>query len=63
MIRLPAAAGSFYSKDITQLKSDIEGFVIKDCEKQTVLGIVSPHAGYMYSGRVAGNLYSRIKIP
>jgi AmmeMemoRadiSam system protein B len=63
MIRQPAVAGSFYSKDITQLKSDIEGFVIKDCEKQTVLGIVSPHAGYMYSGRVAGNLYSRIKIP
>lgn len=63
MIRQPAVAGSFYSRDAAQLKSDIEGFVIKDCEKQTALGIVSPHAGYMYSGRVAGNLYSRIKIP
>lgn len=63
MIRQPAVAGSFYSRDAAQLKSDIEGFVIKDCKKQVVLGIVSPHAGYMYSGRVAGNLYSRIKIP
>src|SRR3989337_1826451 len=63
MIRLPAVAGSFYSGDANQLKSDIESFVIKDCKKQAVLGIVSPHAGYVYSGRVAGNLYSRIKIP
>ena len=63
MIRRPAVAGSFYSGDAAQLKSDIESFVIMDCKKQAVLGIVSPHAGYVYSGRVAGNLYSRIKIP
>ncbi len=56
MIRRPAVAGSFYSGDTNQLTSDIEGFVIRDCEKQAVLGIVSPHAGYVYSGRVAGNL-------
>ena len=63
MIRHPAVAGSFYSGDATRLRSDIEGYITKDCEKQAVLGVVSPHAGYMYSGRVAGNLYSRIKIP
>ncbi len=63
MIRQPAVAGSFYSGDAVSLKSDIEGFVMKDCEKQSALGIVSPHAGYVYSGRVAGNLYSKIKIP
>ena len=63
MIRHPAVAGSFYSGEATRLRSDIEGYITKDCEKQAVLGVVSPHAGYMYSGRVAGNLYSRIKIP
>ncbi len=63
MIRQPAVAGNFYSRDAAQLKSDIEGFVIKDCKKKAVLGIVSPHAGYMYSGRVAGHLYSWIKVP
>ena len=63
MIRHPAVAGSFYSGDATRLRSDIEDYITKDCEKQAVLGVVSPHAGYMYSGRVAGNLYSRIKIP
>lgn len=63
MIREPAVAGSFYSGDTIQLKRDIEDFSIKGCEKQPVLGVISPHAGYIYSGRVAGNLYSRIKIP
>ena len=63
MIRYPAVAGSFYSPDKTQLRSDIEDFVNKDVEKYAVLGIVSPHAGYIYSGRVAGNLYSKIEIP
>lgn len=63
MVRQPAVAGSFYSGDAIQLKSDIEDFVIKDCKQQAVLGIISPHAGYMYSGRVAGSLYSRIIIP
>ncbi|MBW7897548.1 hypothetical protein B188_23710 [Candidatus Brocadiaceae bacterium B188] len=63
IIRQPTVAGSFYSSNATQLKSDVEGFVIRDCDKQIVLGIISPHAGYIYSGRVAGTLYSRIKIP
>lgn len=63
MIRQPAVAGGFYSRDAVQLKKDIGNFVIKDCEKRTALGAVSPHAGYRYSGRVAGNLYSRIQIP
>ncbi|KKO20104.1 MAG: hypothetical protein BROFUL_01179 [Candidatus Brocadia fulgida] len=63
IIRQPAVAGSFYSDNPTQLQSDIEGFVVRDCDKQPVLGVISPHAGYIYSGRVAGNLYSRITIP
>lgn len=63
MIRQPAVAGSFYNSNAVQLKQDIESFVIEDCEKQKVLGIISPHAGYVYSGRVAGSLYSRVKIP
>lgn len=63
MIRRPAVAGSFYSGDASQLRGDIEDYVINDCKKHPALGIVSPHAGYIYSGLVAGNLYSRIKIP
>ncbi len=32
-------------------------------EKQRALGVISPHAGYVYSGRVMGSVFSRIKIP
>lgn len=63
MIRMPTVAGSFYSSDAVQLRTDIERFIVKDCDREAVFGIVSPHAGYVYSGRVAGNLYSRIIIP
>lgn len=63
MIRQSTVAGSFYSEDAIQLKIDIESFIIKDCKKRSVLGIISPHAGFVYSGRVAGSLYSKIKIP
>ena len=32
-------------------------------KKQKAIGIVSPHAGFIYSGDVAGAVYSRIEIP
>ncbi|MCF6147619.1 MAG: AmmeMemoRadiSam system protein B [Candidatus Kuenenia sp.] len=63
MIRQPAVAGSFYSSDKNRLRYEIDTLIIKDCEKQSALGVVSPHAGYMYSGSVAGSLYSYITIP
>ncbi|MGQ3684542.1 MAG: AmmeMemoRadiSam system protein B [Candidatus Loosdrechtia sp.] len=63
MIRKPVAAGSFYRSDALQLRNDIEGLVSKDCERRAALGVVAPHAGYVYSGRVAGCLYSKIVIP
>ena len=31
--------------------------------RHTAIGCVAPHAGYMYSGHVAGAVYSRIEIP
>ena len=36
---------------------------IDDSPRERALGIVAPHAGYMYSGAVAGSVYSRIEIP
>lgn len=61
--RQPAVAGSFYPGNAIQLLASIEGYTTIVTEKQSVLGVVSPHAGYQYSGRVAGELYSRITIP
>jgi len=36
---------------------------MKEKGEERVLGVVSPHAGYVYSGHVAGAVFSRIAIP
>lgn len=62
-VRPPAVAGAFYPGNAHQLLTSIEGYTTIAAEKHSVLGVLSPHAGYLYSGRVAGELYSRITIP
>lgn len=62
MLRNPAVANQFYPGDPETLEQDITNF-LKDVKKERVFGIISPHAGYIYSGRVAGSVYSRILIP
>ncbi len=57
MIRKPVVAGQFYPASASELKAMIEGIV-----KTEVIGLISPHAGYMYSGPVAGAVISRIKF-
>lgn len=63
MIRTPAVAGSFYPEDPKTLLEEVENHVQKIAAKTRALGILSPHAGFMYSGDVAGAVYSRIEIP
>lgn len=63
MIRRPAVAGRFYPSSPDALKRQIREFIIESMEKNDVLGVVSPHAGYIYSGAVAGAVYSSINIP
>jgi AmmeMemoRadiSam system protein B len=40
----------------------IKGMVEEKAKKQEVIGLISPHAGYIYSGPVAGATISRIKF-
>ncbi len=63
MIRQPAVAGQFYESSPAALSAQVEAFIETDVEREHATGIVSPHAGLIYSGRVAGAVYSRIKIP
>jgi len=63
MIRQPAVAGQFYSGSVRGLEGEVESCVELDAVKADALGVVSPHAGYMYSGKVAGAVYSRIRMP
>jgi AmmeMemoRadiSam system protein B len=63
MIRQPAVAGQFYESSPSRLTRQVDEYLEADVEKESAIGVVSPHAGLMYSGRVAGAVYSRIKIP
>ena len=67
-IRQPAVAGRFYPANAQRLRTDIEGYLAPPLDPQTepkiaALGCVVPHAGYMYSGRVAGAVYRRLDLP
>ena len=62
-MRKPAVAGRFYSDQPTQLQKEVAGFINVSAKKQKTLGILSPHAGYIYSGAVAGAVFSAIKLP
>ncbi len=60
MIRNAVVAGQFYPASASELKSMIKGMVEEKAKKQEVIGLISPHAGYIYSGAVAGAVLSRI---
>jgi AmmeMemoRadiSam system protein B len=62
MLRHPAVAGHFYRGTAEELKRQVEEFIIP-AEKIRALGILSPHAGLIYSGAVAGAVYSSIELP
>lgn len=63
MVRKPAVAGSFYAGTAESLRNQILKCLEADQELEEALGAIVPHAGYMYSGWVAGAVYSRLKIP
>ncbi len=63
MIRPPAVAGSFYPSSPRELAQQIEEFAPGAGTKIRARGCVVPHAGYMYSGHVAGAVYAAIEIP
>ncbi len=62
MIRNPIVAGQFYPGSPSALEAQIASFVNVAAPKEDVVGLVSPHAGYMYSGQVAGATISRVRF-
>ena len=65
MIRPPAVAGRFYPSEPQELARQISEFAppVASAGKTLARGCVVPHAGYMYSGHVAGAVYSLLEIP
>lgn len=63
MKRKPAVAGQFYHGTSARLNEQVAQYIHADVQKETVVGVMSPHAGLIYSGPVAGEVFSSIKMP
>jgi AmmeMemoRadiSam system protein B len=63
LIRHPAVAGRFYPRDADDLRAEVQSYLSPPQKTVAALGCVVPHAGYIYSGHVAGAVYSRLALP
>ena len=65
VVREPAVAGRFYPANPRELTREVDEYLSREqrAAKLRALGCVVPHAGIMYSGHVAGAVYSSIHIP
>lgn len=65
MLRLPAVSGRFYPADPVELTAQIKQYseIDSSVRKVAAKACLVPHAGYMYSGHVAGAVFSRIALP
>lgn len=63
MIRPPAVAGQFYPDNPKELAALVRQYTQNQQEKSHAKACLVPHAGYMYSGHVAGAVFSRIVLP
>ncbi|HEY1271769.1 MAG TPA: AmmeMemoRadiSam system protein B [Terriglobales bacterium] len=62
-VRQPAVAGRFYPGDPAELRHDVESYLSPPEQPVHAIGCIAPHAGYIYSGSVAGEVFARVEIP
>ncbi len=62
-LRHPAVAGRFYPEDRDTLLSDLQSFLRAREAPRAALACMVPHAGYIYSGSVAGAVFADLEIP
>jgi len=71
-LRHPAVAGRFYPRDRESLREEVNSYLARGEAAQgnvatqapsSAIGCIAPHAGYIYSGHVAGAVFAQIKIP
>jgi MEMO1 family protein len=63
-VKEPAVAGSFYPADKKTLADDVERYLSQpgdSPDEGRLLALMAPHAGYIYSGGVAGYSYAKLK--
>jgi MEMO1 family protein len=65
MVRQPAVAGTFYPADATVLRQNVEQLLtssVASFETEPLKALIVPHAGYVYSGPVAGQGYAQLVV-
>lgn len=61
--REPVVAGTFYPRAAASLEDDLVRLIDLQDERHELLACIAPHAGYVYSGGVAGALYGHLEVP
>ncbi|MCB2184041.1 MAG: AmmeMemoRadiSam system protein B [Desulfobulbaceae bacterium] len=63
MIRTPVVANQFYPGDPLILENTLKDLIPEQTEPKPAIAVLSPHAGYIYSGSVAGETFANSQIP
>ena len=62
-LRQAVVAGHFYPGDKTTLQGMLKDFIVPMTKIKNSFAVIAPHAGYIYSGKTAGKVYSSVDIP
>lgn len=57
--RKPIVSGSFYPSSKEELEAELEEYLCK--KKESIKAVISPHAGFMFSGKLAGDVLGRFE--
>jgi hypothetical protein len=65
-VQQPVVAGMFYPRERSDLRTMIDNFiedsrVVSELKAKDIMGMILPHAGYVYSGEIAAIGYRQIK--
>ena len=67
ILRPAAVAGRFYPADPDDLRAEARAYLAQASSTNQApfraLGCIAPHAGYVYSGHVAGAVFARVEVP
>lgn len=64
-VRPTVVAGAFYPDTQRRLEAEVRGLLdaAPDDERHDLLACVAPHAGYMYSGGIAAQVFAHLRLP
>lgn len=65
MVRPPVVAGRFYPDQPEELSQQVKSFCVPPAgqTRRRAVACLVPHAGYRFSGHVAGAVYARLELP